>query len=46
MDNDEITYRIRKCGDGYEYCLGQCEICPKEQTYTSNHTLMDNEYLK
>lgn len=31
-------YRMRKCGDGWEYCNGKCSECPKTHIATTNHT--------
>lgn len=31
-------YRMRKCGEGWEYCNGKCSECPKTHIVTTNHT--------
>ena len=31
-------YRMRKCGEGWEYCNGKCSECPKTHIVVTNHT--------
>ena len=31
-------YRMRKCGEGWEYCNGKCSECPKTHIVVTNYT--------